>query len=273
MSELFTLERRTSVLDNLKVFFEADDQIAGLASIGLLAGDFHDQPYEGIELLVVVRDSAVFASTYLKWRDRLHGLLPVAYSFESEITVDSVTCHIMLTDFLEITLHFIRMRNLTVKRTPWQVLFDQTLSQDLADYLHHACREETAAQPTRTYRQMMRTIWQPILKCVNALHKEEFWRALHMLTIIREETIRLAAINHQIDVRQHEEVDQLPPALLKQLEATLPAAASAAAIRDALHRVVVLFFEQAQQLEAETTDLRLADGVMTTLLPYIEAFS
>lgn len=272
MSELFTPERRAEVLENLQVFLQADDQIAGLAMMGEPLTSESEDLYNGFELLVIVRDSAVFASTYLKWRDRLSGLMPIVYSFESEITVDSVTYHMMLSNFLEVTLYFIRMRNLTVKRTPWRILFDQTVTQDLAEYLKHAYTEEAITKPTNTYRHMMRTVWRPILKCMNALHREEYWRAHHMLTLIREDTIQLAAINYRLDIRHHEEVDQLPDDVLTKLESTLPSDASAASIRDALHHLVVLFFEQAKQLEKNTTDLRLVDNVQNTLLPYIEAF-
>ena len=83
MTSLFTAERRADVLDNLKTFFQADEQIAGLVLVGSGAKPEQDS-YSGIDLLVVVKNGAVFLSTYRKWRERLLTLFNVAYHLSAK---------------------------------------------------------------------------------------------------------------------------------------------------------------------------------------------
>jgi predicted nucleotidyltransferase len=271
MSSLFTAERRTEVLDSLKLFFKADDQIAGLVLVGSGAKETQDA-YSGLDLLVVVKNGAVFLSTYRKWRERVLSLFPVAYHFEQDTGVDKATWTLMLDDFLEINLYFSRLMNLTAVRKPWCVLFDQTLSQDVEKALDVTFSSERNLAPTRYYKQTMTTIWQPILKCVAALNRHETWRAMYMLDQIRQQTIELAALNYNIETTNYAEVDQLPEMLLVMLRHTLPTGSSQIAIRRALRTTMVLFFQQAEMLE-ERIKVDLAADFKRRILPYIEAYA
>jgi predicted nucleotidyltransferase len=271
MTELFKSKRRIEVLDNLTTFFKADQNIAGLVLVGSAAEETQDI-YSGLDLLVVIANGSVFPSVYRKWKTRLSDLLPAIYKFEQVSTIDSGIYSIMLEDYLEVNLYFMPLKNLVAEHSPWQVLFDQTQAQDIKPILEKTYQVERISAPTRVYRQMMASIWQPILKCVAAVNRGEVWRALHMLDQIRNQTIQLAAMNYGVDTRNYSEVDQLPEMLLIKLRHTLPTGTDHAAIRRALNTTTELFFQQAILLE-ENINLSLADEVHTKMQPYIEAYS
>lgn len=271
MTALFTAERRSAVLDNLTTFFKADQSIASLVLVGSAAEESLDI-YSGLDLLVVVANGSVFPSVYRKWKIRLCELLPVAYEFEVSNRLDAATYAIMLDDYLEINLYFTLLKNLIAEQAHWKILFDQTHTQDIEPILKTSFQTEQKIAPARTYRHMMASIWQPIIKCVAALNRNELWRALYMLDRIRQQTIEIAAMNYDVDIRNYSEVDRLPEMLLVKLRHTLPTGVEPVAIRRALHATTELFFQQASLLE-QTINLSLAESLHAKMNPYIEAYS
>lgn len=271
MTSLFKPKRRVEVLESLVTFFQADQNIAGLVLVGSTAEKAQDI-YSGLDLLVVVANGSVFPSIYRKWKARLCELLPIAYEFEQSSEMYSATYAIMLEDYLEINLYFTPLKTLVAERAPWQVLFDQSQAQDVGPTLETTYHKESIAAPTRIYKHMLSSIWQPIIKCVAAVNRGDMWRALHMLDIIRNQTVQLAAMNYSVDAQNYNEVDQLPEMLLIKLRHTLPTGIDPIAIRRALHATSKLFFQQAVLLE-QSINLTLADTVRAKMRPYIEAYS
>jgi len=272
VTELFAVERRAEVLTSLVTFLRVDEQIAGLVQVGSGAKEGVQDQYGGIDLLVVIKNGAVFPSVYRKWRERIVTLFPVSFSFESKATAESALYSLMLNDYMEINLYFTRVQNLKAETKPWKVLFDQTETQDIEPILEATYQAERVAAPSRTYARMMASIWQPIIKCVIAMNRDETWRALYMLEQVREQTIELAAMNYGVDTANYAEVDQLPEMLLVSLRHSVPTAISQIAIRRALRATTTIFFAQAELLE-ETVDYRLADSLKKKILPYIDAYA
>lgn len=271
MTELFTQRRRLDVLDRLSTFFSADNSIAGLVLVGSSAEEDVDM-YSGLDLLVVVHNGAVFPSVYRKWKTRLHDILPVAFDFETEKTFDHANYSMMLEDYLEINLYFSPLKKLVASRRPWQLIFDATPAQDVLPTLDASYHTESIVGPARRYQFMLTSTWQPVIKCVAAINRNELWRALHMLDHLRHQTIELAALNYDIDTRNYAEVDQLPEMLLIQLRHTVPTTLNKSAIRRALHSTVDIFFAQAEIFE-ETLQFKMAKVVYDKMKPYIEAFA
>lgn len=271
MTSLFKPKRRIEVLENLVTFFQADQNIAGLVLVGSAAEKAQDI-YSGLDLLVIIANGSIFPSIYRKWKNRLCNLLPVAYEFEQSSEMNSATYAIMLEDYLEIHLYFTPLKNLVAESDSWQVLFDQTQAQDIEPTLETTYHKERMTASARVYKNMLSSIWQPIIKCVAAVNRGEVWRALHMLDIIRDKTVQLAAMNYGIDIQNYSEIDQLPEMLLIRLRHTLPTGVDPIAIRRALHATSELFFQQAILLE-QSINLTLADEVRKKMQPYIEAYS
>lgn len=269
--KIFTARRRHDVLDRLITFFQADNMVAGLVLVGSAAEQDLDM-YAGLDLLVAVTNGAVFPSVYRKWKRRLTDVLPVAYDFEIGASIDHGTFVLMLEDYMEITLYFLPMKNLVADRRPWQVLFDDSTTDPIEDVLRTSYTKEMAMGPTRIYKQMMDSIWQPIVKCVAAINRGQVWKALHMLDRLRHQTIMLAALNHAVDTRNYAEVDQLPDDVLEALQTTMPMGADTANIRQALKATCELFFAQAEELESYL-NFSIAREVRGRMMPYIEAYA
>lgn len=271
---LFTPERRQEVLDDLMAFFQADDDIAGLVLVGVESPSAAvSDPYGGLILRVVLKNGAIFHSVYAKWRKRLYQLLPAAFLYEETHESDTAQLHLLLDDYLEISLGFARLVDLRAVRKPWYVLFDQSEAKDIRPTLETIQDEQRVATPVRTYEQIMQRSWQPIVRCVAALKRGETWRSLHMLEQVRDATIQLAAINHNLDARGYAEVDQLPEMFLVRLRHTLPTDSSEVAIRRALRMTLLLFFSVAEEFESAHEDApQLIEGFRRWMRPYSEAF-
>lgn len=271
MTQLFTARRRLDVLDRLTTFFAGDQSIAGLVLVGSSTEATVDM-YSGLDLLVVIQNGSVFPSVYRKWKQRLQELFSVAYEFEANTTINQASYSVMLEDYLEINLFFTPLKNLVAERDTWQVIFDHTASESIVSTLQSTYRTERIVGPVRVYQKMMMSIWQPIIKCVAAINRSEVWRALHMLEIIRQQTIELAALNHHIDTRHYAEVDQLPEMLLIQLRHTLPTSTDTKAIRRALYATTELFFLQGTIFE-EQLQFKIVDKVYQKMKSYLDAYA
>ncbi|MEO1287165.1 MAG: aminoglycoside 6-adenylyltransferase [Chloroflexota bacterium] len=269
MTVLFSQRRRVDVLDKLTAFFSADSAIAGLVLVGSSADTITDD-FSGLDFLVVVSNGAVFPSVYRKWKYRLRDIFDVAYEYEAESGIDRASYAMMLSDYLEVTFFFTPYKSLVVHRRPWHIIFDQTASEDLSSTLQARFRTERIVGPARTYQLMVNSIWQPILKCVAALNRNEIWRALHMLERIRHQTIELAALNHDLDMRHYNEVDQLPDEILTHMAQTMPNSTNRVAIREALLATTHLFFRQAEHFE-ERLQFKMVEDVRDRMLAYINA--
>ncbi len=272
---LFTPERRQEVLDDLIMFFRADDDIAGLVLVGADTPTVAvNDPYGGLWLRVVLKNGAVFPSVYTKWRKRLYHVLPAAYLYDETLEPDQVQLHLLLDDYLEISLLFTRLVDLRAVRKPWCVLFDQTEAKDIRPTLEATQDEQRVSAPVRTYQELMQRSWQPIVRCVAALKRGETWRALHMLDQVRDAMIQIAAINHNLEARGYAEVDQLPEMFLVRLRHTLPTDSSEVAIRRALRMTLQLFFSVAEEFETAQEDApRLIEEFERWMRPYSEAFA
>jgi Streptomycin adenylyltransferase len=271
MTEHFTPRRRVEVLENFIAFFGADHSIAGLVLVGSSAESEPDI-FSGLDFLVIVANGAIFPSVYRKWKQRLHDILPLAYEFEAENRIDYAAYSLMLEDYLELNLYFMPQKSLLIESNPWQVLFDHSSSQDIEQALENAYRKERSIAPSRSYKQMLDSIWQPIIKAVSALNRGETWRVLYMLDRLRQQTIEIAAMNYEVDTRNYAEVDQLPEMLLIKLRHSIPTGLDKVALRRALLVTMDIFFQQAGLLEARL-GYKLAEGVKQKILPYIEAYS
>lgn len=271
MTPIFSPQRRDEVLENLRTFLQADEQVAGVVLLGPLAQGRQDL-FGGLALQIVVKNGAVFPSLYRKWKQRLQALFPAAYLFEENVTEHSARLHLMLSDYLELDLHLVRLAHLRARRKPWKVLFDQTLANELEGKLNATYQPSPHDRPTRLYQETMSTVWRPIVRCVAAVKRGDVWQAIYMLDTLRHLTIQIAAVNHDLEAAEFAEVDQLPEMLLIRLRHTVPTSLSQTALRRALRTTVLLLFSEAEQLE-QKLGVELASEVQRRMRPFVEAFS
>lgn len=266
---LVTPQERYEILEKLVTVLKEDASVIGVVIVGSGASGFLDV-YSDIDLVVVLADDRVFISMYQALKAILQKEFNVFYHFEQHVSTEDTTLLIMLDNFLELDIQFVKGRVLAVKDKQWTVRYDR--HGDLDDRVQESFSETQMVAPRRIYLRVVERIWQPILKCVAALNRNEIWHALHMLEQIRNETVHLAGINHRVQTHGFTDVDQLPEMFLVHLRHTIPTSTSNVAIRRALRSTVRLFFSEALTLEGHLR-LDVASKMQEKLMPYIEAYS
>ncbi len=266
---LVTPQERYDILERLVELFKADDQVIGLLLVGSGVNGFQDA-YSDIDLIVVLADDRVFVSMYQALKAKIQQAFNVFYHFEQLVSTEDTTLIMMLDNFLELDIQFVKGRVLAMRDKQWLVRYDRY--GDLDKRVQESFSETQMLAPRRIYLRVVERIWQPVLKCVAALNRNEIWHALHMLEQIRNETVHLAGINHRVQTSGFTDVDKLPEMFLVHLRHTIPTSTSNVAIRRALRSTVRLFFSEALTLESHLR-LDVASKMQEKLMPYIEAYS
>lgn len=292
IQSLFTTQRRANLLESLAAFFRADHMIAGVILVGPSAEPRQDD-FSGIYAQIVVDPEADFPMVYRRWKDLLPTMMTTIATVESSEPGKHATISLLLEGYLEIVFYFVRFHQLiapsrhvkmpdgsmvTVPAVrfapyPWKVLYAKKSVRDDLMRLEEECYHPHVGQIDITYQEIMRRIWQPVLRAVMALHRDEIWRAIHNIDQIRAEIIRIAGIIYDVDVRDQTHVDQLPEMLLISLRHTIPTSFTPVAIRRALLSALDLFFIQADILEDQTTTRGEAQRLRQILMPYVEGFA
>jgi hypothetical protein len=268
MAELYTPQRRAEIQDNLLTFLQTDEQIAGVVVVGSGAEGYRDS-YSDINLVIAIADNVTVYAVYHKWKARLIALYPRLAGYEEQQSNDTVRFVCLLDNFLVLDLQFIKLRLVAARHKPWHIIFDRTNS--LHERLEKAYAEEQKVAPLREYTRLMETIWQPILKCVAALRRNEIWRALHLLEALRNQAVQLAGMNHDIDTHEFADIDRLPEMFLVHLRHTIPTSTGTAAIRRALRTTVVLLFDETAALEKRLNQPD-ASALRGQILAYLDAY-
>lgn len=269
MAELFTPERRTEILENLLIFLQTDEQVSGVVMVGSTADDFRDT-YSDINLLVIVADSLPVYPVYHKWKTRFTALYNRLSGFEMRQDGECYHFGCLLDNYLGLEMQFLKLEKLVATRKPWKIAFDR--AGNLATHLERTYAEEQLAAPVREYKRIMETIWQPILKCVAALRRDEIWRALYLLEDLRDSAVRIAGMNHGVDTYGFTAVDHLPEMFLVHLRHTIPTSTSTPAIRRALKTAVILLFREAVLFE-DRMSIASNAHLRKRILEYIEAYA
>jgi predicted nucleotidyltransferase len=104
--------------------FARDDRVEGVLVVGSGAHGFTDE-YSDLDLAVIVRagEPAVFA---LEWAARLESELPVVHRFGDDRGEAGYVCGLLLENFLEVDIGFLRIDQMAERGMPWAIAFDRT---------------------------------------------------------------------------------------------------------------------------------------------------
>jgi predicted nucleotidyltransferase len=269
MTALATPEERNEILDKLVEALKQRDFIRGIALIGSGAKGFIDI-YSDVDLLVLLKDDAIFQLSYLKVKEEIESLFRVVLSFEHFRNNEDLMLIAMLDNYLELDVQVVTARALIMRERNYKILYDP--EEVLYDLFEDSFTETQMAAPRRIYIELIERSWQPILKCVGAINRDETWRALKMLEEIRDVTVQLAGMNHKISTKGYANVDKLPEMFLVNLRHTIPTSTSSTALRRALKVTVGMLFAEALTIEL-TLRLTIAVKMQEYLIPYVEAYS
>jgi hypothetical protein len=289
---LFTTQRRANLLESLAAFFRADHMIAGVILVGPSAEDRQDD-FSGIYAQIVVDPEADFPMVYRRWKDLLPTMMTTIACVESAEPGRHATISLLLEGYLEVVLYFVRFHQLIAPSRhvkmpdgsmiaipavrfapyPWKVYYAKKSVRDELEQLEDERYHANITQIDVTYQEIMRQIWQPVLRAVMALRRNEMWVAVCNIEQIRAEIIRIAGINYDVDVRNNANIDQLPEMLLISLRHTIPTGFTLVAIRRALLSALDLLLVEANILEDQTTIKGEAQRLRQILMPYVEGFA
>jgi len=265
---LFTPERREQVYHNLITFLKTDEQIQGVVMVGSGVDGFRDH-YSGIDLIVVVKESRLVSEAASKWRTRLETLYQTVCRHETSIGLDYKHYSVMLDSYLTIDMQFLTEARLRQEIAPYKIIFDRT--GEIEVLMKRAPNQPIHHNPQAKYAEIIQAVWQPMLKGVIAVKRSETWRAVYMLELVRDYTVKLAGIRYGLDVRSFHDADLLPEMFLVHLRHTLPTSISDVAIKRSITTAITLFFGEAAALD-ERFNVDLSSHLEAHIMNFIEAY-
>jgi predicted nucleotidyltransferase len=269
MSALVTPQERADLLENLLTLLKDRADVIGVVMSGSGVSGFIDS-YSDVDLMVIFHDDVIFPLAYGKLKDAVFKILAVDFHYEILRSSEDIVLMTLLHNYLEIDMQVVKARYVVMRDRDYKILYDK--NQVLEDLLDDAFSETQTLSPRRVYLDIVERIWQPILKCVSALNRNQTWRAMHMLEEIRNQTVHLAGMNHRLSTREFAQVDDLPEMFLINLRHTIPTNTSNVAIRRALRMAVGMFFAEALILEPNLK-IDVARKMQARIVPYVEAYS
>jgi predicted nucleotidyltransferase len=254
---------RASLQRTLIDGFARDERVEGVLVVGSGAHGFADE-YSDVDLAVILRagEPAAFA---LEWATRLESQLPVVDRFGDDRREAGYVVGLLLENFLEVDVGFLRMDQMAERGMPWAIAFDR---------LGDVERRQRALEPepedrVEAYRSHADGIWHWIMRCRVAIARGCPLLALTDLDEVRMRTLRVAAIRRGIGNRKY--FDELPREVVSRVAESLPRALDTNELSRALTASAQAFFTEASALEAEL-GLDVASRLEPVVTAYLEHF-
>ncbi len=252
VTTLYTPEERQRVLDRLLDALEGDGRIAGVLVVGSGAVGFKDA-YSDIDLSVVMAAEEDVEPVFRDWDGRIQALFPVVARFEGRYGPHSFLYGFLLDNFLELDVGFVCLSNLVAKRPSWQIAFDR--SQQIQAIMEASQGSQPASEKTEQPQRYLNSIWHYIMHSAICVQREQYWRAIYYLGVVRQRTIELAGLRLGLETKNYRQVDQLPADILLPLQQSFPADLSNDAIMHALQTAAHCFFDEIVAWEGQLGDV------------------
>jgi predicted nucleotidyltransferase len=259
----YTADDRASIQTALVERFARDERIEGVLVVGSGAEGFADE-YSDLDLAVILRtgEPAAFA---LEWAGRVGGELPVVHRFGDDRGDADYVVGLLLENFLEVDIGFLRLDQMAERGMPCAVAFDRTGEVE---------RRQRSLKPAsgdsqQAYRDVVDGIWHWITKCRVAIARDHVLLALADLDEVRAGILRVAAIRRGIGHRKR--FDELPEDVRERVEESLPRSLDPSELTRALAAAAHAFFAEARPLEKDL-GLGIAARLEPVVLAYLDEF-
>ena len=254
---------RASLQRTLIDGFARDERVEGVLVVGSGAHGFADE-YSDVDLAVVLRagEPGAFA---LEWATRLESQLPVVHRFGDDRREAGYVVGLLLENFLEVDIGFLRTDQMAERGMPWAIAFDR--SGDVER--RQRAFEPEGEDPVEAYRRHADGIWHWIMRCRVAIARGRPLLALTELDEVRIRTLRVAAVRQGIATRKS--FDELPRDIHARVAESLPRALDPNELSRALTASAHAFFTEASALEAQL-GLDIASRVEPVVTAYLENF-
>jgi len=264
--KIFSPEKRQRYLDRILTALQADNRIAGVLIVGSGAVGF-DDIYSDIDLCVVVAKETDLPTVFREWKDKIETLLPVIHFFEVNYGPNNYLYGFLLDGFVELDMGFVCLTNLSARRERWKVAFDR--SGKIENIMRSSWKKKSQPDIRSIYQSRINSIWHYIIHVVVALKRNQPWRALHYLEVIRNRTIELAGLRRGLETKHFRQVDQMPKQFLAELQQTLVSNMDPVNIMQALKVAMDCFFREARSLD-KILGLNIASKLEPKMKEYLQ---
>ena len=263
----YTPEERQQILDALLDALKGDGCITGVLVVGSAAVGFQDD-YSDIDLSVVMATEADVEPVFRDWDGKIQALFPVVTRFETHYGPNSFLYGFLLDSLLELDIGFLCLNNLVARRPYWQIVFDR--SGQIQTIMEASLVSKPTTLKSARCQQSLESIWHYIMHCAICLRREQNWRAVYYLDMVRQQTIELAGLRLGLETKNYRQVDQFPADLLLSWQQSLPSDLSPGKIMRALQTAVQCFFDEAAIWERRSGG-RLTDLLQSKMQLFLES--
>ena len=247
MTELFTTQQRQDCYNILLDQFQSDERITGILSLGGADRIFADDN-AGIDLLVIIEKPSIIDIEFTLWVKRLETVFKAETLFDFILNEELNKLSILLDNYLQISIQFRALNRFYLVGTDWSVVFDR--HDHILTYVDK--RAKTRKYHVKIiYESHMGIIWNPVVSCVRELRRQNLWKAVAELAILRKHTVEIAGLRHLEFTQDYINMNLLPEMFLIQLERTLPTTVSETDIRSSLKITLSILFAETTLLDEQ----------------------
>ncbi len=259
---------REAILDRLLAALQSDKRLAGLLVVGSGAEGFEDD-HSDIDLCAVTTSVDDVRPAFQEWGIKIREMLPMFHSLESPRAPNVYLWVFLLENFLEIDLCFLCLDDLRATRKCWKTVFDR--SGRIENIMVSTWENRPKPDLEEAYRSRISSIWHCIKHAAIAVQRQQPWRAIFELELIRDRTIELRGLREELETKRFRHVDQMPEDFLVGIEQTLVLSLKDTDIMNALKAATACFFREARQYD-KILNLELAERLETKMKTYLERF-
>ncbi len=259
---------REATLNRLLTALQNDKRLAGLLIVGSGAEGFEDA-HSDIDLCAVTTLADDVRPAFREWGIKVHEMLPVFHSLESARAPNVYLWVFLLENFLEIDLCFLCLDDLRATRDRWKTVFDR--SGKIESIMQSSWENRPKPDLEEAYRSRLSSIWHCIKHATIAVQRQQPWRAIFELELIRNRTIELRGLRDELETKRFRHVDRMSEGFLTGLEQTLVLSLRDIDVMNALEAATTCFFREARQYD-EILNLDLAESFETKMQAYLKLF-
>lgn len=259
---------REAILNRLLTALQNDKRLAGLLIVGSGAEGFEDA-HSDIDLCAVTTLADDVRPAFQEWGVKIHEMLSMFHSLESPRAPNVYLWVFLLENFLEIDLCFLCLDDLRATRDRWKTVFDR--SGKIESIMQSSWESRPKPDLEEAYRSRLSSIWHCIKHATIAVQRQQPWRAIFELELIRNRTIELRGLRDELETKRFRHVDQMSKDFLIEIERTLVLSLNEVDIMNALKAATTCFFREARQYD-EILNLDLAESFETKMKAYLKLF-
>jgi len=268
MGILFTPQQRQSIYDNILNQFEDDARITGVLALGTKDMAFADDA-DGIDLLVIIEKPSIIDIVFTLWVKRLEDMFQSKTSFDIIIDEDAHYVALLLDNYLQIGAQFRSVNRFNLVGTDWCLVFDRkNLIENYLDKRMMSIEQYVQG----LYESHMSAIWNPVVGCMRELKRQNLWKAISELEILRRHMVQVAGLRHMEFTEDYRNMKSLPEMFLVQLRHTLPTNVTPIAIRRSLKTTLRLLFEETEILDKQF-DTSYTEQLKSRMTMLVEIYS